>query len=94
MHLKTDLCSRIKLLLIRILVFEVLGKFSQRLLGFEGSNDYPQWLAVIQGDGRKFLDRFKSYFGSQISSPSLNDADYSQKPEQKVIFFPYIFVVD
>ena len=27
----------------------------------------------IQGDGRKFLDRFKSYFGSQISSQSLND---------------------
>ena len=27
----------------------------------------------IQGDGRKFLDRFKSYFGSQISSQSLNE---------------------
>ena len=26
----------------------------------------------IQGHGRKFLDRFKSYSGSQISSPSLN----------------------
>ena len=26
----------------------------------------------IQGDGRKFLDRFKSYFGSQMSSQSLN----------------------
>ena len=26
----------------------------------------------IQGDGRKFLDRFKSYFGSQISQ-SLNE---------------------
>ena len=24
-------------------------------------------------DGRKFLDRFKSYFGSQISSQSLNE---------------------
>ena len=30
-------------------------------------------LGKIQGDGRKFLDRFKSYFGSQISSQSLND---------------------
>ena len=27
----------------------------------------------IQGDGQKFLDRFKSYFGSQISSGSLNE---------------------
>ena len=27
----------------------------------------------IQGDGPKFLDRFKSYFGSQISSQSLNE---------------------
>ena len=27
----------------------------------------------IQGDGRKFLDRFKSYFGSKISSQSLNE---------------------
>ena len=30
-------------------------------------------LGKIQGDGRKFLDRFKSYFGSQISSQSLNE---------------------
>ena len=28
----------------------------------------------IQGDGQKFLDRFKSYFGSQISSQSLNES--------------------
>ena len=27
----------------------------------------------IQGDGQKFLDRFKSYFESQISSQSLNE---------------------
>ena len=27
----------------------------------------------IQGDGRKFLNRFKSYLGSQISPQSLND---------------------
>ena len=30
-------------------------------------------IGKIQGDGRKFLDRFKSYFGSQISSQSLNE---------------------
>ena len=30
-------------------------------------------LGKIQGNGRKFLDRFKSYFGSQISSQSLNE---------------------
>ena len=35
---------------------------------------------------------FKSYFGSQISSQSLND--YSQNPQQKVSFFSYIFVFD
>ena len=28
---------------------------------------------TLQGDGRKFLDRFKSYFGSQISPQSLNE---------------------
>ena len=27
----------------------------------------------IQGEGRKFLDCSKSYFGSQISSQSLNE---------------------
>ena len=52
----------------------------------------------IQGDGRKFLDRYKSYFGSQISSESLNEtisADYSQNPQQNVIFFSsYICVFD
>ena len=31
-----------------------------------------------QGDGRKFLDRFKSYFGSQISSQSLNEVHIYQ----------------
>ena len=30
-------------------------------------------IAKIQGDGRKFLDRFKSYLGSQILSQSLNE---------------------
>ena len=33
---------------------------------------------TIQGDGRKFLDRFKSYFGSQISSQSLNEVSIYQ----------------
>ena len=32
----------------------------------------------IQGDGLKFLDRFKSYFGSQISSQSLNEVHIYQ----------------
>ena len=31
------------------------------------------FLVKIQGDGRKFLDRFKSYLGSKISSQSLNE---------------------
>ena len=35
-------------------------------------------LGKIRGDGRKFLDRFKSYSGSQISSQSLN-ATYVKK---------------
>ena len=47
----------------------------------------------IQGDGRKFLDRFKSYFGSQISSQSLNEVHiYRLQPKsatKKVIFFIY-----
>ena len=48
----------------------------------------------IQGDGRKFLDRFKRYFGSQISSQSLNEdyiTNYSRNPQQKVSFF-HIFL--
>ena len=49
----------------------------------------------IQGDGRKFLDRFKSYFGSQISSQSFMrsiSTEYSLNPQQKVIFFHHIFL--
>ena len=60
-------------------------------------------LGKIQGDGRKFLD--VSYFGSQISSQSLNEVHiyqlhfsfYSQNLQQKVtysqgeLFFPYNF---
>ena len=41
----------------------------------------------IQGDGRTFLGRFKSYFGSQISSQSFNEIhiiDYSQNLLQKM----------
>ena len=33
----------------------------------------PTLSGKIQGDGRQFLDRFKSYSGSQISSESLNE---------------------
>ena len=32
-----------------------------------------QLMGKIQGDGQKFLDNMKSYFGSQISSQSLNE---------------------
>ena len=50
----------------------------------------------IQGDGRKFLDRFKIYFGSQISQ-SLNEVHiYRLQPKSatKGEFFSYIFVFD
>ena len=49
----------------------------------------------IQGDGRKFLDRFKSYFGSQISQ-SLNEVPlYRLQPKSatKGHFFPIYFCV-
>ena len=36
------------------------------------SSLFKTHLSKIQGDGRKFLDCFKSYFGSQISQ-SLNE---------------------
>ena len=36
----------------------------------------------IQGDGRKFVDSFKSYLGSQISSQSLNEVQlYRLQPK-------------
>ena len=35
-------------------------------------------LGKIPEDGRKFLDRFKSYFGSKISSQLLNEAHIYQ----------------
>ncbi len=49
----------------------------------------------IQGDGRKFLDRFKSYSGSQISSQSLNEVHIYQlqpKSATKGDFFHHIFL--
>ena len=49
----------------------------------------------IQGDGRKFLDRFESYFGSQISSQSLNEVYIYQlqpKSPTKGDFF-HIFLI-
>ena len=56
------------------------------------------FLGKIQGDGRKFLDRFKSYFGSQISSQSLNEVHiYRLQPKsvkQKVIFSLSYIVFD
>ena len=39
---------------------------------------YVRSRGKIQGDGRKFLDRFRSYFGSQISSQSLNEVHVYQ----------------
>ena len=51
----------------------------------------------IQGDGRKFLEHFKSYLGSQIATQSLKlmrsvSTDYSQNPQQKVSFFFHTFL--
>ena len=51
----------------------------------------------IQGDGRKFLDRFKSYFRSQISSQSSNEIHICRlqlKSATKGEFFRIIFVFD
>ena len=53
---------------------------------------YEEEQVKIQGDGRKFLDRFKSYFGLQISSQSLNEVCiYQLQPEirNKRCFFIY-----
>ena len=50
----------------------------------------------IQGDCRKFLDRFKSYFGSQISSQSLNEVYIYQlqpKSATKGEFFSYLSLI-
>ena len=51
----------------------------------------------IQGDGRKFLDRFKSYFGLQMLSQTLNEVYIYQLQSKSATnrdFFPYIFVFD
>jgi len=51
----------------------------------------------IQGYGWKFLDHFKSYFGSQISSQSLNEIHiYRLQPKsaRKEDYFDYMFVFD
>ena len=51
----------------------------------------------IKGSGRKLLDHFKSYSGSQISSRSLNEVYIYQllpKSATKGEFFSYIFVFD
>ena len=51
------------------------------------------YLVKIQGDGRKFPDCCKSYFGSQMPTQSLNEVHilpiYRQYLQQKVIFFIY-----
>ena len=54
-------------------------------------------MGKIQEDGRKFLDRFKRYFGSQISSQSLNEIHiYRLQPKSatKGDFCSYNFVFD
>ena len=51
-------------------------------------------IGKIQGDGRKFLDRFKSYFGSQISSQSLNEVHICRLQPKSVTkgdFFSLIY---
>ena len=54
----------------------------------------PRWdEGKIQADSRKFLDCFKIYLGSPISSQSLNVIHICQNPQQKVSFFIY-FVFD
>ena len=55
-------------------------------------------LGKIQGNGRKFLDRFKSYFGSQISLQSSNEVpSYRLQPKSATkgeFYHNYIFVFD
>ena len=58
----------------------------------------PSASGKIRGDGRKFLDRFKSYFGLQISSQSLKlmrsiSTNYSRNPQQ-MVSFSHVFVFD
>ena len=69
-------------------------------LDFEKAFDSLDWKFMtkafdkIQGDGQKFLDRFESYFGSQISSQSLNEIHICRlqpKSATKVDFF-HIFL--
>ena len=54
-------------------------------------------IGKIQGDGRKFLDRFKSCLGSQISSQSLNEVHIyrsnSTTKGELVFFFSRIFLI-
>ena len=59
------------------------------------NSQYNQPVGKIQGDGRKFLDRFKSHLGSQISSQSLNEVHiYRLQPKSgtKGDFFHHIFL--
>ena len=66
-------------------------------LTHEHKNCHCDNFGKIQGDGRKFLDHFKSYFGSQISSQSLNEIHiYWLQPKSatKGELFSYIFVFD
>ena len=56
-----------------------------------------RYLGKIQGDGRKFLDRFKSYFGSQIPQSPNEVHIYRLQPKSATkgeFFSSYIFVFD
>ena len=68
----------------------------QRIVYTSARTTWISKLGKIQGDGRKFLNRFKSYFGSQISSQSLNEIHiYRLQPKSatKDDSFSHIFFV-
>ena len=47
----------------------------------------------IQGDGRKILDRLKSYFGSQISSWSLNEIHIYRLQPKSAMFKRWVLLL-
>ena len=70
-----------------------LGQFQslalRRFKRIKGSKERGK----IQGDGRKFLDRFKSYFGSQTSPQSLNEIHiYRSQPKSATKGDLFIFI--
>ena len=53
--------------------------------------DANYWSGKIQGDGSKFLDRFKNYFGSQISQ-SLNEVHIYRLQPKSATKSVFVFV--